>query len=419
MKVLTLISIATLSLTLFACGGGGGSDSGTTSSAPTTGGTSGGGVTTEPTVTVTTSGCDECKKSTETEVIKVVSDTEISAVDMSYDSGLVMVNNITVNQTGETTFVSAKDLSITFSAESAGDYVITLNKVKISGTWYDQNTEVNVTIIEDEAASSKVVINLEISALPNGIKLEKSDKSNDIIKGNLPENINVNSLTAHIIKYDITNGESEVYSSGNVELNDQSQVEFNLPLGHYSILLTAKFGDLTAVLFDFYEINNQLHTYIAAMQPMANNESVTLMESSYDSYSDGQQMPITWYNLLPKEYCTNYLYTGQNYGNVPQLEYNLTCLHDTQFIEFNVITESNFTVSLSSETINGFKTPLVVDIDGEQDVDFSFSLAKGNNVINTSFSNLPEESFDYSKFFTGNAGITSNNIYSTTIYVVE
>ena len=330
-----------------------------------------------------------------------------------------MVNDITVNQTGQTTFAGAKNLSITFSAESAGDYVITLNKVKIADTWYDQNTEVNVTILEDEAASSKVVINLEISALPNGIKLEKSDESNDVIKGNTPENINVKSLTAHVIKYDITNGESEVYSSGDVELNDQSQVEFNLPVGHYSILLTAKFGDLTAVLFNFYEVNNQLHTYVAAMQPMANNESVTLMESSYDSYSDGQKMPITWYNLLPKEYCTNYLYAGKNYGNVPQLEYNLTCLHDAQYMSFGVTAESNFTVSFSSETINGFKTPLVVEIDGDESVDYSFSLEKGNNVLNTSFSNLPKESFEYSKFFTGNTGITSNNIFPTTIYVVE
>lgn len=418
MKILKLCSIVTLSLTLVACGGGGDSDSSNTSGG-STGGTSGGTTTTEPKVTVTKSDCSDCEKSTQTEVIKVTSDTAISAVDMSYNSGLVMVNNVTVNQTGETTFDSAKDLSITFSAESAGDYVITLNKVKIADTWYDQNTDVNVTIVEDAVATSKVVINLEVSALPNGIKLVKSDESNDILKGDLPENINVSSLTANIVKYNVTTGESEVYSSGNVELNNQSQVEFDLPVGNYSILLTAKFGDLTAVLFDFYEVSNQLHTYVAAMQPTATNEAITLMESSYNSYSDGQEMPITWYNLLPSNYCTNYLSDGKNYGDVPKLVYNVTCLHDTQYTTVGITTKGVFTVSYSSETINGFNTPLIVDVDGDQEVSFSFSLAKGNNEINTSFSNLPTENFDYSKFFLGSPGVTSNNIYDTTIYVVE
>jgi hypothetical protein len=277
----------------------------------------------------------------------------------------------------------------------------------------------NIDAAQNKSIRGKIVIDLEVAAIPNGIKLVKSNDTNDIIKGDLLDHVNVSTLTAHIVKYNIITGESEVYFSDNLELNNQSQVEVDLPIGHYSILLTAKFGNLTAVLFDFYEINNQLDSYVAAMQPTASNEAINLMETSYNSYSDGQQMPLTWYNLLPSDYCTNYLFGGKNYGDVPELVYNVTCLHDTQYTTVGITTKNEFTPSYSSDTINGLKTPLVVDVNGNKELSFSILLEKGNNKINTSFSNLPEENFDYSKFFLGSSGVTSNNIYDTTIYIVE
>ncbi|MFM9577921.1 hypothetical protein, partial [Streptomyces turgidiscabies] len=68
--------------------------------------------------------------------------------DISYEAGYVQFGDIMINKTGESSFDPTKELTLTFNANSAGDYQITLNKVRIGDIWYEQNETVSVVMVE-------------------------------------------------------------------------------------------------------------------------------------------------------------------------------------------------------------------------------------------------------------------------------
>lgn len=136
-----------LSLLLTACGGGGSdSSAGATSSAG-----NGGTTTTQPTISIASTNCDNCKILKEVEIMKITSDTAISAIDATYQSGIAKINGNEVNNTGETSFDASKELIVTFVTSMSGDYTFTLNKVKVGDTWFEQSKTVNITMLQPVA----------------------------------------------------------------------------------------------------------------------------------------------------------------------------------------------------------------------------------------------------------------------------
>lgn len=145
MKILQIISTVLLITTLAACGGGGSDSSGNTS----TGGDT--TTTTQPTITITSTTCDNCEISNEVEIMKITSTQAISAIDASYEAGIVKVNSKEVNNSGETSFDESKELVITFVTDAPGNYTFTLNKVKVGDTWYEQSTAVDIVVLQPVA----------------------------------------------------------------------------------------------------------------------------------------------------------------------------------------------------------------------------------------------------------------------------
>ncbi|WP_462146777.1 hypothetical protein [Pseudoalteromonas gelatinilytica] len=323
--------LLTFSIIVAGCGAGGGDSSGSTNiSTGNGGGTSGGGTTTtQPEITVTTTDCSDCEKSTDINIIEVTSDEAVSAVDVSYESGYVKVNSVLVNKSGETSFDANKQLAVTFSADQAGDYAVTLNKVKVGDTWYDQNKMVNITIAEPLVDGSlEFIFYVVNSTLVNTIAPQQVEKGKGV-KGLYVETFEVENFL-----YDDTNNSLSAVSTLPLQADENGKTKFLLAPGKYlsHFKATRKFND-ESVSFEWIirhtVDNNGFHSYTKSLYPR--NVSSQVMESQkalFDGATNGTLMDVNLYNLRPGPACSSWFDDSYNVVNINEkvsATYNSFC----------------------------------------------------------------------------------------------
>ena len=311
--------LLTFSLIVAGCGGGGGDSSGSTNtSTGNSGGTTGGGTTTiQPEITVTTTDCSDCEKSTYVNIIEVTSDEAISAVDVSYESGYVKVNSVLTNKSGETSFDANKQLTLTFSADQAGDYSVTLNKVKVGDTWYDQNKTVNIAIAEALVDGS-----LEFTLYTTNGALINTIAPQQVEKGMKPNGLYVENFEVQNYLYDEQSNTLSEVSTLTLQADENGKTKFLLAPGKYLSHFKAvrKFNDQLVsfeLIVKHTVENNGSHFYTQFIYPR--KVSSELMESQkafYDSVADGTLMDMNLYNLRPGPGCSSWFDDSYNVVNI-------------------------------------------------------------------------------------------------------
>lgn len=422
MKILNLLVIVCLTIALTACGGGGSDSSGSTNTSTGNGGgtTGGGTTTTQPEITVTTTDCSDCEKSTDINIMEVTSDEAISAVDVSYQSGYVKVNSVLVNKSGETSFDANKQLTVTFSADQAGDYSVTLNKVKVGDSWYDQNKTVNITIAEPIVNG-----NVEFTLYTSSGVLINTIAPQQVEKGMKPDGLYVEILEVENFLYDETNNSLSAVSTLPLQADENGTTKFSLAPGKYLSHFKAvrKFNDQSVsleLIVKHTVDSNGSHFYTQFIYPR--NVSSEFMESQkalYDSIADGALMDMNLYNLRPGRYCTSWFddsYSVVNVNEKVSATYNSFCYEaiaqtsDDIALEY---TQSNVAMKVALSQ-GDTQVGLLDFVNDTMQYDHQYIL--GSNKLNFEFSEFAETG-DVEFSFIDGKGVSNN--FELTIKVTE
>ncbi len=418
MKILHIVSTMLLTITLTACGGGGSDSSGTNTS---TGNSGGGGTTTsEPTIDVITTDCSDCIISNKTEIIKITSDEAISAIDVSYEAGYVEFGDVMVNKTGETSFDSTKEVTLTFNTDSAGDYQITLNKVKIGNTWYNQNKTVNMTTVEPVMNGNvEFTLYTDVGALINTIA------PNQVEKGSIPKSFYVEMFEVENYLYDETSNSLSPVSTLALQADENGKTNFSLAPGKYLSHFKAirNFNDQPVsfeLILKHTVENNGSHFYSQNIYPR--NVSIQLMKSQktiYESVADKTLMDMNLYNLRPGQYCTSWFddsYKVVNINEKISAQYNSFC--------YDEIAQTGDDLSLEYTTSNTAMKVALTQGDAQvglldfinDTIEYNHQYTLGSNKLNFVFSDFAK-SGDVEFSFIDGKGISSN--YELTIKVTD
>lgn len=414
MKAFKTLTICLFAGTLVACGGGG-SDS--KSQPPTTG--SGGG-TTQPQVTVTTSDCSDCKKSTELTIMEVTSDEAISAIDVSYESGSVKVNSVLANKSGETSFDANKQLTLTFSADQAGDYSVTLNKVKIGDTWYDQNKSVNISIAEPLVDG-----NLEFTFYALNKTLINTVAPQQVEKGKAANGLYLEKFEVQNYLYDEENNILSEVSTLPLQADESGKTTFSLAPGKYlsHFKATKTFNDepISFELLIKHTVNNNgSHFYTNTLYPR--NVSSQIMESQktlYDTTIDGTLMDINLYHLRPGEYCSSWFDDSYNAVNINEkisAKYNSFCYAAIAQTKDDINTEYTLSNIAMKVAISDGDTQIGMLDFVNNTMQYNYQYNLGSNKLNFEFSEFAETG-DVEFSFIDNKGDSQN--FEITISVTD
>lgn len=413
MKILNLLGVVCLTIALTACGGGGSDSSGSTNTSTGNGGgtTGGGTTTTQPEITVTTTDCSDCEKSTDVNIMEVTSDEAISAVDVSYELGYVKVNSVLVNKSGETSFDANKQLTVTFSADQAGDYSVTLNKVKVGDSWYDQNKTVNITISEPLVDGS-----LEFTFYVINSTLINTVAPQQVEKGKGAKGLYVETFEVENFLYDETNNSLSAVSTLPLQADENGTTKFSLAPGMYlsHFKATRKFND-QPVSFEWIikhtVDNNGSHFYTKSLYPR--NVSSQLMESQkalFDGVTNGELMDVNLYHLNPGLACSSWFDDSYNVVNINEkvsATYNSFCYEaiaqtsDDINLEY---TQSSIAMKVAL-TQGDTQAGLLDFVNDTMQYDHQYTL--GSNKLNFEFSEFAETG-DLEFSFIDNKGSSSN-----------
>ncbi len=415
MKILHIVSTLLLTFTLAACGGGGSDSSGNTNTS--TGNSGGGGTTTsEPTIDVTTTDCSDCIISNKTEIMKITSDEAISAIDASYEAGYVQFGDVMVNKTGETSFDSTKEVTLTFNTDSAGDYQITLNKVKIGDTWYDQNKTVNITIVEPVVNG-----NLEFILYTSNGTLINTIAPKQVEKGTKPTGLYVETFEVENYLYDEMNNSLSAVSTLALQADESGKTNFSLAPGKYLSHFKAirQFNDQSIsfeLIIKHTVDNNGSHFYSQFVHPR--NVSSQLMESQktiYESVADKTLMDMNLYNLRPGQYCMSWFddsYKVVNINEKISANYHSFC--------YDSIAQTSDDISLEFTTSNiAMKVALMTQGDvqvglldfSNNTINYNHQYILGSNKLNFEFSDFAETG-DVEFSFIDGKGVSNNFEFS-------
>lgn len=403
----------TFSLIIAGCGGGGGDSPGSTNtSTGNTGGTTGGGTTTtQPEIAVTTTDCSDCEKSTDVNIIEVTSEEAISAVDVSYESGYVKVNSVLVNKSGETSFDANKQLAVTFSADQAGDYSVTLNKVKVGDTWYDQNKTVNITIAEPLIDGS-----LEFTFYVLNSTLVNTVAPQQVEKGKSAKGLYVETFEVENFLYDDIDNSLSTVSTLPLQADENGKTKFLLAPGKYlsHFKATRKLND-ESVSFEWIikhtVDSNGSHFYTESLYPR--NVSSQVMESQkalFDGVTNGTFMDVNLYHLRPGLGCSSWFDDSYNVVNINEkvsATYNSFC--------YEAIAQTSDDVNLEyTQSSLAMKVALTQDdtqvglLDFVNDtIQYDHQYTLGSNKLNFEFSEFAEAG-DLEFSFIDNKGSSSN-----------
>lgn len=303
-----------LSLLLTACGGGDSdSSAGSTSSAGNSGTT-----TTQPTITIASINCDNCEISNEVEIMKITSNEAVSAIDISYEAGYVQFGDIMINKTGESSFDSTKELTLTFNTNSAGDYQITLNKVKIGDTWYEQNETVSVVMVEPIVNGT---VDFQFSVL-SGLALINTIAPKDVVKGEAALNFYLESFEVDNYLYDEQTNALNIVETLPVQADIEGKFTLSFKPGKYlSHFRGWRTIDEQPVEFEAFLKhtvgNNSGGSIINSLNPKnVSSGFLTLQKTIYDNTPQGELMSMNLLQLFASNGCQSWFQQSYNVVNI-------------------------------------------------------------------------------------------------------
>ncbi|MBE0351882.1 hypothetical protein [Pseudoalteromonas lipolytica] len=408
------------SLVVAGCGGGGADSSGSTNTSTGDGNSGGGATTTQPEITVSTVDCSDCEKSAEVNIMEITSDEAISAIDVSYQSGYVKVNSVLANKSGGTSFDANKQLTLTFSADQAGDYSVTLNKVKVGDTWYEQNKSVNVTIVE-------TVVNghVEFTLYTTNGTLINTIAPQQVEKGMKPNGLYVENFEVQNYLYDEQSNTLSEVSTLTLQADENGETNFSLAPGKYLSHFKAvrKFNDQLVsfeLIVKHTVENNGSHFYTQFIYPR--NVSSKLMESQkalYDDIADGSLMDMNLYNLRPGRYCTSWFddsYSVVNINEKVSVTYNSFCYEAIAQTGDDIVLEyTQSSIAMKVALTQGDAQVGLLDfVNDTMQYDHQYTL--GSNKLNFEFSEFAETG-DVEFSFIDGKGLSNN--FELTIKVME
>ncbi|EWH06658.1 hypothetical protein AT00_10335 [Pseudoalteromonas lipolytica SCSIO 04301] len=408
------------SLVVAGCGGGGADSSGSTNTSTGDGNSGEGATTTQPEITVSTVDCSDCEKSAEVNIMEITSDEAISAIDVSYQSGYVKVNSVLANKSGGTSFDANKQLTLTFSADQAGDYSVTLNKVKVGDTWYEQNKSVNVTIVE-------TVVNghVEFTLYTTNGTLINTIAPQQVEKGMKPNGLYVENFEVQNYLYDEQSNTLSEVSTLTLQADENGETNFSLAPGKYLSHFKAvrKFNDQLVsfeLIVKHTVENNGSHFYTQFIYPR--NVSSKLMESQkalYDDIADGSLMDMNLYNLRPGRYCTSWFddsYSVVNINEKVSVTYNSFCYEAIAQTGDDIVLEyTQSSIAMKVALTQGDAQVGLLDfVNDTMQYDHQYTL--GSNKLNFEFSEFAETG-DVEFSFIDGKGLSNN--FELTIKVME
>lgn len=419
MKILHIVSTLLLTFTLTACGGGGSDSSGNTNTS--TGNSGGGGTTTsEPTIDVITTDCSDCIISNKTEIIKITSNEAISAIDASYEAGYVQFGDVMVNKTGETSFDSTKEVTLTFNTDSAGDFQITLNKVKIGNTWYDQNKTVNITTVEPIVNG-----NLEFNLYTSNGTLINTIAPKQVEKGTKPIGLYVETFEVENYLYDEASNSLSPVSTLTLQADENGKTNFSLApgkyLSHFKAIRQFNNQPVAFELIIKHTVNNNgSHFYSQFVHPR--NVSSQLMESQktiYESVADKTLMDMNLYNLRPGQYCTSWFddsYKVVNINEKISAKYNSFCYDEIAQTSEDISLEYTTSNIAMNVTLTQGDTQVGLLDFSNNTINYNHQYILGSNKLNFEFSDFAE-SGDVEFGFIDGKGVSNN--FELTIKVTD
>lgn len=403
------------SLLLTACGGGGSdSSAGSTSSAG-----NGGTTTTQPTITIASTNCDNCEISNEVEIMKITSNEAISAIDISYEAGYVQFGDIMINKTGESSFDSTKELTLTFNANSAGDYQITLNKVKIGDTWYDQNKTVSVVIVEPIVNGT---LDFQFSVL-SGLALINTIAPKDVAKGEEVLNFYLESFEVDNYLYDEQTNTLNIVETLPVQADIEGKFTLTLKpgkyLSHFRGVRTIDEQPVEFETFLKYTVgNNSGGSIINSLNPKnVSSDFLTSQKAIYDNTPQGELMSMNLLHLFGNNGCKSWFQQSYNVVNIN--EKTSATYHSYCTIEITQSTSDlNLEYTKSSVPMNvtiSADNNKVGQLDFVNDnLQYNHSYKLGSNSLNFEFSEFAE-SGEIEFGFIDSKGVSSD--YKLTITV--
>lgn len=303
-----------LSILLAACGGGSDSSGNTTPS----NGNGGDTTTSKPTINVTTTDCTDCEVSNKAEIMKITSNEAISAIDISYEAGYVQFGDIMINKTGESSFDPTKELTLTFNANSAGDYQITLNKVKIGDTWYEQNETVSVVMVEPIVNGT---IDFQLNVL-SGLALINTIAPKDVAKGEAALNFYLESFEVDNYLYDEQTNTLNIVETLPVQADIEGKFTLTLKpgkyLSHFRGVRTIDEQPVEFETFLKYTVgNNSGGSIINSLNPKnVSSDFLTSQKAIYDNTPQGELMSINLLHLFGANGCQSWFQQSYNVVNI-------------------------------------------------------------------------------------------------------
>ncbi|MGO2371618.1 MAG: hypothetical protein ACTH5C_04555 [Pseudoalteromonas prydzensis] len=404
-----------LSILLAACGGGSDSSGNTTPS----NGNGGDTTTSKPTINVTTTDCTDCEVSNKTEIMKITSNEAISAIDISYEAGYVQFGDIMINKTGESSFDLTKELTLTFNANSAGDYQITLNKVKIGDTWYEQNETVSVVMVEPIVNGT---IDFQFSVL-SGLALINTIAPKDVAKGEAAFNFYLESFEVDNYLYDEQTNTLNIVETLPVQADIEGKFTLTLKpgkyLSHFRGVRTIDEQPVEFETFLKYTVgNNSGGSIINSLKPKnVSSDFLTSQKAIYDNTPQGELMSINLLHLFSANGCQSWFQQSYNVVNIN--EKTSATYHSYCDIE---ITQSTSDLNLEytkssvpmNVTISAYNNK-VGQLDFVNDnLQYNHSYKLGSNSLNFEFSEFAE-SGEIEFGFIDSKGVSSD--YELTITV--
>ncbi len=352
--------------------------------------------------------------------MKITSDEAISAIDVSYEAGYVEFDNIIINKTGETSFDSTKEVILTFNNDSAGDYQITLNKVKIGDTWYNQNKTVNITIVEPVVNG-----NVEFILYTSNGALINTIAPKQVEKGTKPTSLYVEKFEVENYLYDEVSNSLNPISTLALQADENGKTNFSLAPGKYLSHFKAirQFNDQSIsfeLIIKHTVDNNGSHFYSQFVHPR--NVSSQLMESQktiYESIADKTLMDMNLYNLRPGQYCMSWFddsYKVVNINEKISAKYNSFCYdsiaqtRDDISLEY---TKSN--IAMKVALAQGDTQVGLLDFSNDT-INYNHQYTLGSNKINFEFSDFAK-SGDVEFSFIDGKGLSNN--FELTIKVTD
>lgn len=415
MKILSTVLLIT-TLGLAACGGGGSDSSGNTNTSTGSGDTT----TSKSTIDVTTTDCSDCIISNKTEIMKITSDEAISAIDVSYEAGYVEFGNVMVNKTGVTSFDSTKEVTLTFNTDSAGDYKITLNKVKIGNTWYDQNKTVNVRMVEPIVNGT---IDFQLSVFNNALINTVAPK--DVAKGEAALNFYLESFEVDNYLYDEQNNTLNIVETLPVQADIEGKFTLTLKpgkyLSHFRGVRTIDEQPVEFETFLKYTVgNNSGGSIINSLYPKnVSSDFLSSQKSIYVNTAQGELMSINLFHLFSANGCQSWF----------QQSYNVVDINEKISATYNSYCVSEITQSASDLNLDLTKSsvPMNVTITADNNkvgqldfvnvnLQYNHSYKLGSNSLNFEFSDFAETG-DVEFSFIDGKGVSSN--FELTIKVTD